>query len=96
MELQPNSLNGMYARWALAWVPNPKDVIKKVMTALKPGSKLVFHEYITGQLIAFFQHPSNSVLLCVESFKNSDSEIDVGATFLNIYYCWARRFKAQD
>ena len=82
MELQPNSLNGMYARWALAWVPNPKDVIEKVMTALKPGSKLVFHEYYNWSTHSVFpEHPAikHCIDSALKSFQDSDSEIDVGA-----------------
>ena len=82
MELQPNSLNGMYARWALAWVPNPKDVIEKVMTALKPGSKLVFHEYYNWSTHSVFpEHPTikHCIDSALKSFQDSDSEIDVGA-----------------
>ena len=82
MDLQAESLDGMYVRWALAWVPNPKDVIEKVLNALKPGSKLVIHEYYNWSTHSIFPEYPN-IKQCIDSalksFKDSDSEIDVGA-----------------
>lgn len=45
MELEPESLDGMFCRWALAWVPNPDEVLFKVKNALKPGNRMVIQEY---------------------------------------------------
>ena len=59
-----------------------KDVIEKVMTALKPGSKLVFHEYYNWSTHSVFpEHPTikHCIGSALKSFKDSDSEIDVGA-----------------
>ena len=42
MRLEDNSLDGMYCRWAMAWIPNVKDILGKVKKALKPGGKMVY------------------------------------------------------
>ena len=57
MKLQDDSLDGVYSRWAFAWVSNPKDIIAKLYTALKKGGVVVTHEYFDwGQIfhIHFF------------------------------------------
>ncbi len=81
MKLEDESLDGMYCRWALAWLPNPKEILAKVLKALKPGGKMVIHEYYDWST---FQtepnHPAltKAIKATLKSFKNSDSEIDIG------------------
>ena len=36
LSLDAESLDGMYCWWALAWVPNPKKILKKMKDALRP------------------------------------------------------------
>ena len=38
-----------WARWIFAFLPKPKDALKKLVDALKPGGALVCHEYIDYQ-----------------------------------------------
>jgi len=81
MELQASSLDGMYCRWALAWVPNPAEVLQKVYDALRPGGKMVIHEYYdwsTLQTEPKTNNLSKAISVALQSFKNSDSEIDIG------------------
>ena len=45
MKLQDKSLNGVYSRWAFAWVLNPKEINNKLHKALKKNGVVVTHEY---------------------------------------------------
>lgn len=81
MQLKALSLDGMYCRWALAWVPNPKEILKKVYDALKPGAKMVLHEYYdwsTLQTEPEKKDLKQAIKMALKSFKDSDSEIDIG------------------
>lgn len=81
MQLEPKSLDAMYCRWALAWISNPKEILSKVKTALKPGGKMVIHEYFdwsTHQTVPNFPGLSKAVGACLKSFKEQDGEIDIG------------------
>lgn len=81
MELEPNSLDGMYCRWALAWLPNPEEILQKVYKALKPGGKMVIHEYYdwsTHQTQPYMEDLSVAIAAALKSFKDSDGEIDIG------------------
>lgn len=81
MKLQPNSLDGMYCRWALAWLSNPKEILKKVYQALKPGGKMVLHEYYdwsTHQTEPNYPALDKAIAAALKSFKDSAGEIDVG------------------
>lgn len=81
MDLRPNSLDGMYCRWALAWIPNPKEILHKVYDALKPGGKMVLHEYYdwsTHQIEPQLPHLSKAIAVCLKSFKEQAGDIDVG------------------
>jgi len=81
MELEPNSLDGMYCRWALAWIPNPKEILIKVKDGLKPGGKMVIHEYYdwsTLQTEPEKKGLSKAIAASLKSFKDQDAEIDIG------------------
>jgi ubiquinone/menaquinone biosynthesis C-methylase UbiE len=81
LQLTPNSLDGIYCRWALAWIPNPQEVINKLLHALKPGGKLVFHEYYdwsTHQTEPALPGLNHAITQCLKSFKEQPGDIDVG------------------
>ncbi len=81
MELQPNSIDGGYCRWAMAWISNPKDVIAKVYEAMKPGGRFVFHEYfhwMTHQTIPSFNSLTKAIQECYNSFQSFEGDINVG------------------
>lgn len=81
MKLEEESLDGMYCRWALAWLPNPKEILAKVMKALKPGGRMVIHEYYdwsTFQAEPNFPPLTKAIKAALKSFKDSESEIDIG------------------
>ncbi|MDC8003418.1 methyltransferase domain-containing protein [Aureisphaera galaxeae] len=81
MQLEPNSLDGMYCRWAMAWLPNPKEILKKVYDALKPGGRMVIHEYYdwsTHQTEPELPGLKKAITAALKSFKDSPAEIDIG------------------
>ncbi|MFK7774621.1 MAG: methyltransferase domain-containing protein [Saprospiraceae bacterium] len=81
MKLEEASLDGMYCRWALAWLPNPKEILAKVLHALKPGGRMVIHEYYdwsTFQTEPNFPSLTKAIKAALKSFKDSESEIDIG------------------
>lgn len=81
MLLAPNSLDGMYSRWALAWISNPKEVLEKIANALKPGGKMVIHEYYdwsTHQIEPKLPHLSKAIKAAYQSFSDMDSQLNIG------------------
>jgi len=79
--LPEENLDGMYCRWALAWIPDPTDILKKVYNALKPGGKIVVHEYFdwsTFQLEPHFPELMQSVMAIFNSFSEGQNNINVG------------------
>ncbi len=81
MTLEPNSLDGMYCRWAMAWLPNPKKILQKVYDALKPGGRMVIHEYYdwsTHQTEPQKSGLNKAIAMALKSFKDSPAEIDIG------------------
>ncbi len=79
--LQDSSIDGMYCRWALAWLTNPKEILKNVYKALKPGGKMVIHEYYdwsTHQTEPKIPALAIGIAAALKSFKESPGEIDIG------------------
>ena len=87
MELKANTYDGMYCRWAMAWIDNPQEVLAKVYDALKPGGKMVIHEYYdwsTHQTEPLMPHLSKAISATLKSFKAPPGDIDVGRHLPNI------------
>jgi len=75
LKLEANSLDGVYCRWALAWVSNPEEILAKVLTALKPSGKIVLHEYydwMTHQINPSCTHVNKAIQKCYQSFVDAD------------------------
>jgi len=81
LNLEPASLDGIYCRWALAWVSNPKAVLKTAYDALKPSGRMVLHEYYdwsTHQTEPKLVGLEKAIKAALRSFKEQEGEIDVG------------------
>ncbi len=81
MQLNPNSLDGMYCRWAMAWIPNPEEILKKVYDALKPSGKMVLHEYYdwsTHQVEPRLEGLTKGIKAAYKSFGDMDAELNIG------------------
>lgn len=81
MQLEPNSLDGVFCRWALAWVSDPEAVLAKVKAALKPGGRMVIQEYFhwpVFQTEPQFPHLNKGIAAAYRSMKEQAGDIDVG------------------
>ena len=81
MALESESIDGMYCRWALAWVSNPQEILTKVLKALKPKGKMVLHEYYDWSALQTEPRKeglAKAIAMALKSFKDSDMEIDIG------------------
>ena len=81
MKLEDDSLDGAYSRWALAWVPNPEDVVAHLSRAMRPGGIFVAHEYFDWSTFQVEPHKpalSQAIAAALKSFKDQPGEIDIG------------------
>jgi ubiquinone/menaquinone biosynthesis C-methylase UbiE len=88
MELQKNSLDGMYSRWALAWIPNAKEILTKVYQALKPGGRMVIHEYYdwsSHQTEPVLPHLSRAITAAYKSFSDMEGDLNIGRHIPRIF-----------
>lgn len=89
MELEPESLDGAFCRWALAWIPNPEEIIQKVIRALKPGGAFVVQEYYNWA--TFDTEPRLKNLndiakpKILKSFQDADGDINIGRRIPEIF-----------
>lgn len=81
MHLPNNVLDGMFCRWALAWIDNPEEILSKAFAALKSGGKMVIHEYYnwaTHQTVPTKKSLALAIQTTFKSFKEPPGDIDVG------------------
>ncbi len=46
LDLEPNSLEGAFARWLFCFLPDPEPVIDSVAAALRPGGRALIWDYV--------------------------------------------------
>ncbi len=88
MVLEPETIDGMYCRWALAWLPNPKEILINVRDALKHGGRMVIHEYYdwsTHQTEPQLPGLNKAIAAALRSFKDSEGHIDIGRELPRIF-----------
>jgi len=86
--LEDESLDGIYNRWALAWIPNPEEIISKLYKALKPGGVIVSQEYYEWSI--FQTEPilpalERGIKMAFKTFEDSTGEINVGRRLSPLY-----------
>ncbi|MFT5138427.1 MAG: ubiquinone/menaquinone biosynthesis C-methylase UbiE [Lysobacterales bacterium] len=88
MTLEDESLDGAFCRWALAWVPNPEEVVAKVASALRPNASFVVHEYYdwsTFQTEPHFPELNQAIASALRSFRDSEGDIVIGRRLPEIF-----------
>lgn len=81
MVLSKNSIDGVYARWAFAWIPNPKKILNKIRNALKKGGIVVAHEYFDWSTLQTEPHRpalAKGIKAALQSLKDQAGNIDIG------------------
>ena len=81
LRLEPGSLDGVFARWLFCFLPEPRPIIERVVSALRPGGRLVVWDYLNYRATAL--HPRSPaferVLAAVdESWRRTGGDLNVG------------------
>jgi len=88
MKLDDNTLDGVYSRWAFAWVSNPKDIIAKLHKSLKKGGVVVTHEYFDWKTLQTEPHMpalAKGIAAALQSLRDQNGIIDIGRN-LPVYF----------
>lgn len=81
LRLKPGSLDGAFARWLLCFLPAPGPVVERVVSALRPGGRLVVWDYLNYRATTL--HPPSPAFERVvsavhESWRRSGGDLDLG------------------
>jgi SAM-dependent methyltransferase len=79
--LPPIGADGAWSRWVFAFVKNPRELLARVGSALRPGGSLVVHEYFdysTWRLSPRAPELEEFVEVVMESWRSTGGEPDVG------------------
>lgn len=88
MILEDNSLDGVYCRWAMAWITNNEEILAKVAKAMKPGARIVLHEYFdwsTFQTVPHMPALMKGVTAILKGFTEPPSNINIGRELPGIF-----------
>jgi SAM-dependent methyltransferase len=80
-ELPSVQADGAWCRWVLAFVKKPRDLVKRITNALKPGGIFVAHEYFdyrTWQFAPPSPEHEEFVRLVMKSWRSTGGEPDIG------------------
>jgi SAM-dependent methyltransferase len=73
--------DGLWARWVFAFVPGPRDLLERAVSALKPGGTIVLHEYLdyrTWRLFPTSEVFEEFVQEVMSSWRANGGEPDIG------------------
>ena len=79
--LPVSDADGAWVRWVFAFVKRPRDLASRVRAALKPGGRLVIHEYLDYETWSFMpgsQEHDEFVRAVMRSWRNAGGEPNVG------------------
>ena len=81
LQLEPGSLDGVFARWLFCFLPDPAPVIDQVVLGLRSGGRLVVWDYLNyGATTLHPRSPAfDRVLAAVyESFVRNGGDLNIG------------------
>jgi len=82
-------LDGVYCRWALAWVDNPGEVIQEIADAMVSGGVFVAHEYFdwsTLQTEPYKENLATAIKTILDTFRSPPGNIDIGRHLPALFY----------
>jgi SAM-dependent methyltransferase len=82
-DLEVRDADAVWCRWLAIFVSDPALLVRKMAAALKPGGRLVFHEYVhyeTYQSIPHSKHLEQFVRHVMDSWREFGGEPNVART----------------
>ncbi len=80
LELPPQSLDAVYARWLFCWLPDPGAALARLVPLLRPGGVILVQDYLDWGAMKLLPHGAvfaRGVEACLASWKQGGSRIDV-------------------
>ena len=81
LALDQASFDGVWCRWVLAFVSEPRTVLAKMIDALRPGGAIVFHEYFdygTWRMAPRSPRIEEFVAMVMTAWRDANGEPDIG------------------
>lgn len=82
INLPKNSFDAVYCRWVLAWLPNPTLALKHIKNILKPGGRIIVHDYFNWRAMCLAPRSTaieKLVVAAIKSFEEKNCNIDIMA-----------------
>src|SRR6185436_3037819 len=79
--LPASGADGAWVRWVFAFMANPRSLVARIGTALRPGGALVIHEYFDYRTWSFMEESPDFetfVDAVIRSWKVTGGDPDVG------------------
>jgi len=85
----PTQLDGVFSRWALAWIDNPLEIIEKITDSMRSGAVFVAHEYFdwsTLQTEPYKENLAKAIKCILDIFESPPGDINVGRKLPTLFY----------
>lgn len=79
--IEASDFDFAWCRWVMSFVRDPRAVIEKVSSALKPGGKFIFHEYLeygTWSFLSPKPAQKSFLELTIMNWRNAGGEPNIG------------------
>lgn len=90
LDLTGDQLDGVFIRWALAWIPNPYKILEKISNAMLPGGVIAVQEYFAWNTFQVEPHMpalQTAIDAIFQLYRNNqEGNIDVGRNLSQYFY----------
>lgn len=81
LDLGGHQFDCIYHRWALAWTDGVPDILEKLYDSLKPGGRIVSHEYYDWKTLQVEPHKPNlstAISAALKAWNDMEGDINIG------------------
>lgn len=89
LELNAESVDGVFSRWAMAWISNPQEIINKLAGYMKSGGVVAMQEYYdwsTFQIEPNLPGLTKGIKAALKNLREQEGDIDVGRHLSSMFY----------
>jgi len=84
---QKPSFDFVFIRWVLCWLPHPDRALREVKKVLKPGGRLIIHDYYNWQAMNIAPRSRALTVVvqaAISSFQERLGNVDIAADLLGL------------
>lgn len=88
IELQPNSLDGIFCRWVLAWIDGGEQIVERLIPSMKKGAHFITQEYYAWDYFKTEPYDADvmkGIKAAFKSFEDAPGDVNIGKQMPSLF-----------